>query len=72
MALKETKGVLESKTVWAGIGVIATAILGLFGYTLTQEDIKGLVDIASNIATLGTGLAVIWFRITSTKKIAKK
>lgn len=72
MSLNNTKSAIQSKTVWAGVAVIATAILDFFGYTLTDADIKALVDISSNIGTLGAGLAAIYFRISSTKKIAKK
>lgn len=61
---EETKGLIQSKTVW-GVIVQVLAMLAMhFGYDIGDQGM--VVNVA--IAVIGAGMSV-WGRITAVKKI---
>lgn len=74
--LNSTKGALASVGVWGGIIAVLAGGAGIFGYTVSAEDVTALSEYAQQIYLLVTGvggmiggLAAIWGRIRASKKI---
>ena len=77
------KGILQSKTVWGGIIVLASWGLATAGYVISESDQKTLVEIVAGIASSEGGVTAvimaavnatgalwaIYGRVTATKRI---
>lgn len=66
------KGLLQSKTVWAGIVTAGTGLAALAGYTFSVEDQAKLSELLFGLVTVASGLYGIYGRVVATKAIAKK
>lgn len=68
----DVKSMFASKTIWgliaSGLGFVAVHL----GYTVTDADSAGLVDIVGKVVEVG-GLVFAWIgRVNATKVIGKK
>jgi len=61
----DTKGMIQSKTIWGAIIMLGNAVAKHFGYDL--GDVAGWVDVLVNLA--GAGLAV-YGRVKAVKPIS--
>lgn len=53
------KSVLQSKTIWGSLIVLASWGLAAAGYAVSESDQKTLVDIVTGVASSDTGIAAI-------------
>jgi hypothetical protein len=63
------KSLLASRTCWGGAVAVASGILSLFGYAVSESD---QVDIAAAIAGIGSllgGIVAVYGRIRATKRV---
>ena len=66
---RETKAVLESRTVLCSIIGMVASIAGLFGWTMTCEDQGKWTDLLLALFTLFSSFGSFIFRIFATKMI---
>jgi len=67
--LNDFKSILQSRTVWSCLLVLASLGLEKFGYTFTAADQADLVNyIAGAGETIGAVLAIV-YRVKATKAI---
>jgi len=64
-----TKPWWASKTVWGGLVTLLAVVLGVFGYSITPEDQKQLVEILSQIGASVGAVIAIYGRIVATKRL---
>ncbi len=63
------KGVLESRTIWAAVLVLAASGLGLWGYSVTPEDQSAVVELLASLGGIVGAFGAIYWRIKASKKI---
>jgi len=67
--MEETKKWWQSSAVWGGLVAVVAGLLGVFGYTLGDEDQMAITAILASVAgSIGGGIAV-YKRIKATKVI---
>lgn len=67
--MEGVKSFLSSKGVWGGLVAVAGAVAALLGYTVTPEDMEGVVSAAGAIAAAVGGVVAIVGRVVASKKI---
>lgn len=71
MDIQETKGLLQSKTIWGIIIMIAGFAGSKLGVDITEADVKDVLDTGCMIAE-GIGVLLATYgRVVATKEIAK-
>ena len=63
------KGILASKGVWGGIIAVVGAVLGFFGFSVTDGDASAVATHIDSIIVAIGGLLAIYGRIVATKQI---
>ena len=58
-----------SKTIWASLIAVATAMSPMFGITLDQSSQEQLSDIAVQLVTVAASLTAIFGRLSATDQI---
>lgn len=65
----DTKGLLASKAVWGGIIAVLAGAAGIFGYTVSPEDVESVTTLVTGIGAAVGGLLAVYGRIRATKVI---
>ncbi len=63
------KSFLTSKTVWGGLLAVASALIGLFGYTMTAADTAEAMGAVTSITAGIGGVIAVYGRVVATKRI---
>ena len=58
-----------SRTVWAVLVMMATVLLGRFGYVITPEIQEGIVSLSLDVVAVLSGALALWGRVASTKQL---
>jgi len=67
--MNDYKSWLASKTVWGVIISLTAVLLGRWGFGITDEEQRALVELVCQVITVGSGLYTVYGRIKATKKI---
>lgn len=69
MGNEDTKGILKSGTVLAGLGAVSAGLTGVLS-NLAIVTPGELGELTANAVALISGLLVVWRRITATKNLS--
>lgn len=58
-----------SRTIWASLAVVVTAVAGLFGLSIDSGDAQALVDAVLQALTAVAGIAAIVGRVAARSRI---
>lgn len=58
-----------SRTVWAVLVMMATVLLGRFGYVITPEIQEGIVSLSLDVVAVLSGALALWGRVAATKQL---
>jgi len=65
----EEKQWFLSRTVWAVLVMMATVLLGRFGYVITPEIQEGIVSLSLDVVAVLSGALALWGRVAATKQL---
>jgi len=65
------KGFLQSKTIQAAIVTLGAGTAGLVGYSVTEADQAGILQLVTSIVGIVGSLGSIWGRLVARKKIGR-
>lgn len=65
----ETKSILASRTVWAGILAAAAGIAQVYGYEFTADTQENILNIITGVAGCIGGVGAVFGRVVAKKKI---
>ena len=65
----ETKSILASRTVWAGLLAAAAGIAQVYGYEFTADTQANLLNLVTGVVGCAAGVGAVLGRIAAKKKI---
>lgn len=65
----ETKSILASRTVWAGLLAVASGIAQVYGYEFSADNQANILNIITGVTAVIGGGGAIFGRVAANKKI---
>ena len=65
----DTKSILASRTVWAGLITMAAGIAQVYGYEFTADTQANILDIITGVVGCAAGVGAVLGRIAAKKRI---
>ena len=65
----ETKSILASRTVWAGLLATAAGIAQVYGYEFTADTQANVLNIITGVVGCAAGVGAVLGRIAAKKRI---
>ena len=65
----ETKSILASRTVWAGLLATAAGIAQVYGYEFSGDTQANILDIITGVVGCAAGVGAVLGRIAAKKRI---